>query len=331
MPSHSPNCRFKIRVAGRSLGFLLAAVALTAVAAKPLATHRRAAPPPANWDKATAGIFYDDAFGVLTGSRPTFSDNQRLMGGSVPNSGEPVAGGDGSGAGGGFKWSALVSGDTLIDEIKDQKDRVSPTVASPSTFKGGGYKQARDSFSMLAVAFGLIAVHDEDIRWRKDATAARDLFARAGFNCKTATDQGFNESKLRVEDIELMFNGNPPKGKPEREEDFEWGQTAARPALMARLEYAEKAVNAGLSSAAEFSKSRDTVAHEAQIVAVIGEIVGQPGFEYHDDESYLEFSHAMRDAAVRVREACEKKSYDSARTASSEISKSCSGCHESYR
>lgn len=331
MPPHSPKFRFQSRVLSRSLRFLLAAVALTAVAAKPQPPQRRAAPPPAQWDKATAGTFYDDAFGVLTGPRPSFLENQRSVGVSDPNPSEPAAGGGGSGAGGGFKWSALISGDTLIDEIKDQKDRVSPTVASPSTFKGGGYKQARDSFSMLAVAFGLIAAHDEDVRWRKDAAAARDLFARAGFNCKTATDQGFNESKLRFEDIELMFNGNPPKGKPERDEDFQWGQTAARPALMARLEYAEKAVNAGLSSAAEFSKSLDTIAHEAQIVAVLGEIVGQPGFEYHDDESYLEFAHAMRDAAVRVREACEKKNYDAARTASSEISKSCSGCHEAYR
>ena len=166
MPPHSPKFRFQSRVLSRSLRFLLAAVALTAVAAKPQPPQRRAAPPPAQWDKATAGTFYDDAFGVLTGPRPTFLENQRSEGGSDPNPGEPAAGG-GSGAGGGFKWSALISGDTLIDEIKDQKDRVSPTVASPSTFKGGGYKQARDSFSMLAVAFGLIAAHDEDVRWRR--------------------------------------------------------------------------------------------------------------------------------------------------------------------
>ena len=77
MPPHSPKFRFQSRVLSRSLRFLLAAVALTAVAAKPQPPQRRAAPPPAQWDKATAGTFYDDAFGVLTGPRPTFLENQR--------------------------------------------------------------------------------------------------------------------------------------------------------------------------------------------------------------------------------------------------------------
>lgn len=305
----------------------LALLAIMTIAAKPGSPHRRAAPPPATWDKPTAGTFYDDAFSVLSGPRPNFApDARQATAPAVPQ----TPGGDGR-DGGGFKWSALVSGDTLIDEIKDQKDLVSPTVASTSTFKGGGYKQARDSFSVLAVAFGLIAAHDEDIRWRKDAASARDLFARAGFNCKTATDQGFNESKLRVEDLDAMFSGSAPKGKPDRDEDFKWHQTAARPALMARLETAEKAVAAGLSSAGEFSKSLDKVRHEAEIVAALGEVIGQPDFEHHDDDSYLEFSRGMRDAAVRVREACRKKDYEAARSAAGGISKACSGCHESYR
>jgi hypothetical protein len=224
-----------------------------------------------------------------------------------------------------------VSGDTLVDEIKTQNDLVAATVATPSTFKGGGYNQARKSFSMLAVAFGVLAAHDEDVRWKKDAATARDLFARAGFNCKTATDQAYNESQLRIEDLQLLLNGSGPQGKPERDEDFVWSQTAARPALMARLEEAEKAVAAGMSSSAEFSKAQDAIFHEAEIVAAISEVIGQPDFEYHDDESYLQFSHAMRDAAVKVREACMKKDYDAARAAAGGISKACSGCHESYR
>jgi hypothetical protein len=327
--------RFLPPVAGRRPATAILAVAslaLLAIAAKPGAPNRRAAPPKTDWDGLTAGSFYDDAFSELSGPRPNFATDVRQMAGPSPSPPpDGTDGGSGGGGGTGFKWSGLVSGDALIDEIKDQKDLVSPTVASPSVFKGGGYKQARDSFSMLAVAFGLIAAHDEDIRWRKDAAAARDLFARAGFNCKTATDQGFNESKLRVEDLDAMFSGNAPKGKPDRDEDFKWDQTAARPALMARLELAEKAVAAGLSSAGEFSKSLDKVRHEAEIVAALGEVIGQPNFEYHDDDSYLEFSRGMRDAGIKIKEACAKKDYEAARAAAGGISKACSGCHESYR
>ncbi len=310
---------------------LFAFMAVWAIAAgpKPKPPVRRATPPPAAWDKATAGTFYDNAFSVLSGPRPEFETAKRPSTGGPPT-GEPTATRS-AGSGDAFKWSSLISEDTLIDEIKTQKDLVETTVVTPSTFKGGGYNQARKSFSVLAVAFGVIAAHDQDVRWKKDAATARDLFARAGFNCKTATDQAFNESQLRIEDLQLMLSGSAPGGKPERDDDFVWSQAAARPALMARLEEAEKAVAAGLSSSAEFTKAQAQVVHQAEIVAAIGEVIGQRDFEFHDDESYLAFSHAMRDAAVRVREACLKKDYDAARTAAGGISKACSGCHESYR
>jgi hypothetical protein len=311
-------------------GLCLATGAGIAVGQKPRPPVRRAAPP-SEWDKATLGTFYDNAFGVLSGPRPDFANapGKATAGGSTP-AGQP-AGEEAGSSPGGVKWSTLVSEDTIVDEIKSQIELLGPAVASPTTFKGGGYDQARRSFSMLAVAFGIVAAHDQDVRWKKDAATARDLFARAGFNCKTATDQGFNESKLRIDDLQSMMNGSGPAGKPERDEDFKWSQTAARPALMARLETAEKAIAAGLSSSGEFSKNQATIFHEAEIVAAIGEVIGLPDFEYHDDESYLEFSRGMRDSAVRVRDAAMKKDYDAARAAAGGISKACSSCHESYR
>lgn len=301
-----------------------------ALGQKPRPPVRRASPPPTEWDKATSGTFYDNAFSTLSGPRPDFGSAAKRTAGSPAAAGQPAADATGP-VSGGFKWSALVSEDTLVDEIKTQFELLGPVVASPTTFKGGGYDQARRSFSMLAVAFGVIAAHDQDVRWKKDAATARDLFARAGFNCKTATDQGFNESKLRIDDLQTMLNGSPPAGKPDRDEDFTWSQAAARPALMARLEEAEKKIAAGLSSSAELTKNQATVFHEAEIVAAIGEVIGLPDFEYHDDESYLEISHAMRDSAVRVRDAAMKKDYDAARAAAGGISKACSSCHESYR
>jgi hypothetical protein len=314
------------------LSLLFSGLAIvTAAGAKPQAPNHRAAPP-TSWDKATAGTFYDDAFSQLTGQRPDFAATSgRPVALPVPGGGTPGNGPAEGDTGGGFTWSVLISGETLEDEIKEQRELVGPTIASPSTFKGGGYKQARDSFSMLALTFGLIAAHDQDVRWKKDAAAARDLFARAGFNCKTATDQGFNESRLRVEDLQLLLNGNTPKGKPDRDDDFKWSQTAARPALMARLELAEKAMASQISAEGEFKKSLDILVHEAEIMAAIGEAIGLPDFEGHDDDSYLEFAHGMRDAAVRVREACQKKDYAAARSAAGEISKACNGCHEGYR
>jgi hypothetical protein len=308
-------------------GLLAASLALAGVAVGADAKlPHRARPPAATWDKATAGTFSPDAFSALQGPRPAFDAAARPTASAGPQA-DPVA----VDSGGGFKWSTLVSGDTLIDEIKEIQQRLAAAITTPSTFKGGGYNEAQRAFSMLALAFGVIAAHDEDVRWKKDAATARDLFARAGVNCKVGTDQSYKESQLRVDDLKAMLDGNPPAGKPDRDEDFRWSQVSGRPPLMARLEAAEKLLGALTASQAEFTKQLDVAFHEAEIMAAIGEVIRQPEFEYHDDDSYLGYAASMRGAAVRVREACLKKDYESARAAVGEISKSCNDCHGDYR
>ena len=288
---------------------------------------RKRAAPPARFDKATTSTFFDDAFTTLQGTRPRFEAGGRgpVASGAAaqPTTGDPTAGG--------FLWSKIVSEETLTDEVKDRKADVATAVANPSDFKGGGYDQAREAFSSIALAFGVIAAYDEDIRWKKDAATARDLFARVGINCKVGTDQSHAESKARLEDLETMLEGGRPEGKADRDEDFRWSQVAARPALMNRLETAEQVIGAAMASRGDFDRTIDRIRHDAEIVAMIGEAIQQPDFEYHDDDSYRGYAGAMRDAAVRIREACGKKDYEAARAAASELKKSCDACHGDYR
>jgi hypothetical protein len=285
--------------------------------------HKRATPP-TRFDKASSATFFDDAFATLQGSRPAFSSVARGPA-ARPTAGQQAE------SGGGFKWSGLISEETLTDEVKDRKSDVAGAVAKPTDFKGGGYNAARQAFSSIAVAFGIIAAYDQDVRWKKDAATARDLFARVGFNCKVGTDQSYAESKARLADLESMLDGNAPAGKADRDDDFAWHQVAGRPALMSRLEGAEGVLAAGMASRADFDRGLDAILHDAEIVAAIGEVIMQPDFEYHDDDSYRGYAAAMRDAAVRVREAVRKKDYDAARSAAGELKKSCDACHGDYR
>ena len=284
----------------------------------------RATPPGPTWDKASQASFLDDAFLTLTGDRPDFGSVSPIRGAtdSPPSESAPA---------GGFRWSSLVSPDTLVDEIKDTKGLVAAAVASPSDFKGGGYDKAREGFSSVALAFGVIAAHDGDVRWKKDAVTARDLFARVGFNCKVGTDQSFSESRARVADLETLLDGSPLKTQVEREEDFLWSQVAARPALMSRLEVADEFLGGAIASKADFTKQVEKVLHEIEIVAVISEVIQQNNFEYHDDDAYRAHSAAMRDAAVKAREGATKGDYDGVRAAVGAIKKSCDSCHGDYR
>lgn len=310
-----------------AFGWALAINSAEARFAKPREV-RRAAKPTTTWDKTTAKLFLDDAFDSLQGDRPVFLAKPSGGGGqpgttTVAEGSQPAAGG--------FKWSGLISEESLTDEVKDFKNTLSAAVGSPSDFKGGGYNKARVGFSSIAVVFGVIAAYDQDIRWKKDAETARDLFARVASNCKVGTEQSLAESKLRVADLEAMLDGGSPQGKPDREEDFKWSQVAGRPALMSRLEIAENAIKAATASSGDFKQAAEALLREAEMMAAIGEVIQQDEYEYFDDDTYRGYASGMRDAAVSVRDAVKKGDYEAARTATGEISKACSACHGDYR
>lgn len=299
----------------------------TAGAERPEKARRRSAAPSALWDKGTAGTFFDDAFSTLQGGRPEFRPRGTAPpGGPAGAAVEPAAGQAGR-----PKWSLLVSEGTLTDEIKDMKGVAAAATSRPTDFKAGGYDQAREAFATLALAFAVIADHDQDVRWKKDAATARDLFARIGFNCKVGTDQSLADARLGVIDLESLLDGGGPRRQSDRKDDFLWSQVADRPTLMQRLEAAEEAISRGLAAQADFEEHTGRLIHEAEIVATVGEVVRMPDFEDHDDDAYRGYCERMREAAVRLRDACAKQDYDAARTAAGELKKSCDACHGDYR
>jgi len=321
-------------IGGLMVGLLLlAGVALARDGRGAAKETRRAKPPAAVWDRNTAKTFQDDAFVELAGVRPDFAAEavKMVSAGASQAAGAGNAGGASAGGAGGFKWSTLVSEETLTDEVKDLKGPLTAAVVSQSEFKGGGYDKARDAFSTVALVFGVIAAYDQDIRWQKHAETARDLFGRVGSNCKVGTDQSFAESKLRVADLEALLDGNPPNAKADRDEDFRWSQVAGRSALMSRLEQADGTLGAAIASKGDFDKALESVLHDAEIVAMIGEAIQRPDYEDHDDAAYVGYASTMRDAAVKMREAARKKDYDAARSALGELKKSCDACHGEYR
>lgn len=294
---------------------------------RPLERQRAKPPAAKDWDKTSKSAFLDDAFTTLEGERPDFvaTSAARVAG---PNGNAVAASGE---SGGGFRWSGLISPDTLADEVKEQRKVVAAAVASASEFKGGGYDKAREAFSAIALAFGVIAAHDGDVRWKKDAENSRDLFARVGFNCKVGTDGSFAEAKARAADLEALLDGGSPEKNADREEDFAWSQVAARPALMSRLEAAEQVAGGIVASKEAFEKQVDALLREVEFVAAIGEVIQQKAFEYHDDDTYRGYAAAMRDAAVRARDAARRADYDAVRAAVGDLKKSCDTCHGDYR
>lgn len=279
--------------------------------------------------------FYADAFKEgLVGERPAnLSQAGAVASGTPGNSGAPSsAPAAGSGGVAGSGWAGLISASTIEDEIKTIKLQVDTGVSTPSDFAGKGYKQARRHFSVLAMLFAVAGEYDAEVRWKKDAPAARDAFARTAANAKVGTQQVWQEAKLRKDELGDLINGGTPFAGKEAEAKAPWKDVAGRSPLMQYIEQVwDPRLKPALADKAQFAANADKVKHDAEMLAAIGEVLTKDGMPDADSEEYKAFCVKLRDAAKTIADAVKSKNYDQAASASAAIGKTCVECHENYR
>lgn len=275
-------------------------------------------------------VFFDDVFAKLQGERPastTAAPTGAAAGGATANVAASAGGAASSGT-----WSKLISAQTIEDEIKAIKQEVDKNVSTPSDFAGRGHKVIRREFSILAMLFAVIGEYDADVRFKKDAPVAKEVFARTANNTKAGGNSNvFNEAKLRKADLDELLSGSSLQATASGEA-MEWSVIIDRGPLMQRLEaiYQEK-IAKQLASKDEFTKNAEEILHDAEVVAVMGEVLTKEGMGDADDKTYAGFAHSMRDAATEIAGAVKGNNYDTARAAAGKIDKACSQCHEGYR
>ena len=150
-------------------------------------------------------------------------------------------------------WSKLIDAETIETEIK----RIGPNVAKADQdaerIQRRRLQGLSPHFSVLATLFAVSAEYDGEVRWQDAAPALRDLFARAGHNCKAGSDQTFQEAVQRKQDLADLIGGTRPKTK-EAERKADWAKVADRPPLMQRMNIAhEDRLKKWLANKGEFT------------------------------------------------------------------------------
>jgi len=303
-----------------------AGVALAKETAQP-ATRAR----PPKWSADVLDAFFPDARTKLVGTRP---DYEKTNTAAAANGPARVAVDDGTGGEVGVGeagWSKLIDSETIETEVKRLAQEVAKSVTAPAQFKGGGFKDCCRQFTVLAAMFGVAGEYDGEVRWKDSAPLLRDVFARAGRNCKVGSDQTFQEAVLRKQNLADLIGGTRPKtSTAERKSD--WPQVADRPPLMQRMNIGQQdRLQKWLASKGEFNTHRDDAKHEAQVLAAIAEIISRPGYEYADDDTYTGYARDLKQASLDVAAAIDRNNYDQAREAAGRASKACTECHEGYR
>ncbi len=313
----------------------IAAVLLGTVAgagAQTKATKR--APPPKFDAKKVEQTFFADARKELKGPRPRGGNTSNTTANTNSSAGHVTADPTTNveTTGGSLAWSKLISAETLVDEIKSYQPLLAEKVKTPGIFKSSN-QDARRYFSVLAAMFAIAAQYDGDVRWKNQAAAAREIFAKAGYNAKAGDDRTFNESKQRTEDLAGMLRGESIQAPANIEPNPDFAkQVAGRAMLMRRLEEAfDKRLKGWTGNPDEFNKNLNAARHEAEIVAALSQVILHTSYVDSDSEDYRGYASSMQKGALAIVEATKQKNAEQARAAAGQISKACTSCHGDFR
>ena len=285
--------------------------------------------PPQQWSKADLDPFFSNVFDSV-GPGPPGSNGGRGTPIPIPGIPEDPGGGNNGGGGSGAGWSAIVSAQTLEDEIKTAVIQVGPAVASPTKFNTQ-HREARRIYSSVAVVFGVIADYDQDVRFKNAAAGMRDKVARAGFNSKVNTTGAFNEAKQRYLDLQDLVRGGNV-ALPEAETRISFAKVADRPPLMQRMDLAfEKTLKPMTSNINEFKANIDTVKREAEMLGMLAKVIQDQSYEYAEGEDYLEYCKAIEQNCKEIVDGIKLNAFEQVERAVGNIFKSCTNCHEGYR
>ena len=223
-----------------------------------------------------------------------------------------------------YSWSKLISADTLQDEVKSLGIQLADNVKTRQGFLGGGQRKARLVLSELAVVFAVINDYDGEVKWKTQAAAARDVFAKAAYNCKAATDNTFKEAKACSEDISALLRGENVKAPADVEAKSDWGKVAGLGQIMGRLRIAqEERISPWTGNAVDMKKNAAALVHETELVAALAEVIGRPGFDNADDEKYHKMTKSLQQSAIELRDAVQKDDYAAATAATGNLTKAC--------
>lgn len=296
-----------------------AAAAVALAIGEGLAAPTEVAEPPEFTD-ADVEPFFEDARDALVGERPDGNVDVAEAGDSLASDQAVES----------FAWSRIVEGEALATEVKRSAARLTAPLASATAFQQGGHTACSAEFALLAVLFAVVDEFDGDVRWQRDAAPLRQAMAAAAEACREATDASYALAVERRAALDELIRGGSTSGASEPLD--KWSTLADRKLLMQRMEVGlQEGVNPRVANERELSRGAAEVRHEAQMLALLAEVIHREEFEFWDDETFGEYSRELGDAAGELARAVAEANYEAARAAAGRVGQACVACHDGYR
>lgn len=274
-------------------------------------------------------VFFPDPKAELKGPKPTTKVVASISTAGTTKSGAGIV--ESAGANDDpMGWSKLITPAAIEDLVKGGKLRLDQAVTTPAAFAGGGVKVARKEFSLQALLFAVIEKYPGDVRWKKSAPVARELFSRVAANAKVGSPQVFAEAKKRLQDLGDLTNGSAIAG--EASSEVQWGNLIDRVPLMELLEWTQQEhINPHSASEAEFAKHKEELQRYAELVSVLGKSMLFEGMPDASDGEYIKLASDMIEQASQIGIAVKTENAEAARQAAGKMGQCCTNCHDNFR
>lgn len=283
-------------------------------------------------DRDSDGIFFKNLFEEgLVGPRPSAEQIRNRQNQSFAKKTPNAGGAGGSLKSTSFLWSKFIERDVIEDEVKSIQQQLSKTVTTPVRFKTD-YGSVHQSFGSLSMLMAIVREFDSDVRWKNDAPAAQAAFARAAASSRVGSQPAYQSAKLRLEDLTEMVRGGRFNGKPPSDPKLDWSNVIDRGTLMEMLETSlSETLKPSTADKTAMVKNAESVLHQANLVAAMGQILTKDGMEEADEKDYTKYAFEMSAAAQELSIAVKTNDYDTAAKAANTISQACANCHDEWR
>ena len=248
--------------------------------------------------------------------------------GNAPSAG-PGAATDGNVAAGGF--DGLITAAVIEDEIKKAANLLTTQITTPVKFRSD-YRDVHQTYSQLTALFAVNESYAADVRWHDDAAAFRELLGKTAAGTRVSTPQAYQMAVQTREELQQIVRGGRAGVEASDEPLEDWGTIIDRTPMMTWLEKLnQEQMRPQTSDENTIKKNAAELAAEAELVAMIAEILLQPEMDEFDDDDYRRHAEAMKKAALEAKSALELQNFQGVQDAVNAISQSCDDCHGDFQ
>jgi hypothetical protein len=119
---------------------------------------------------------------------------------------------------------------------------------------------------------------------------------------------------------------------PEAESSADWATVSDLAPLMQRLEEAQLThLTPWTGNSGDFNANKEEALHEAEVLAVLAQIIQDESYEYGGDAGYQAYANQLRDGAVGIVEGAKGSDFAKVQASMSEVTKACTNCHGDFK